>query len=338
MPGPIPVADHKGSVYRSFRALAKAYSIDVKVLRGRVNRGWDLKEALTLPIHERHSGACEDHLGNIYPDQKAMCMAYGVQYHLFRGRMKAGWTLEAALTSPTTVSKPVYDHMGQEYPSMNAMAKVYGLTSATLQYRLSGGLTLEEALTKPVEDFSVKDINGVEHKSMRAMALAHGINYKTFLGRKERGEELVKALSPEALYHKKEVSVADDQLTIDELCKKYHIARTTYYSRIANNIPLDKPNKIQPAVDHRGLEYPSITAICRHYKVNRATFQYRLDHGWTLRESLLGRKRRKQPEKKDLAESRKRRIVAEHDIYREHLEMLEQNKTGKDDGHGKEKV
>lgn len=51
-----------------------------------------------------------DHLGNVYPTQKAMCDAYGINSSTFNQRIKkSGMTVEEALTKPTDF----YQHTGE---------------------------------------------------------------------------------------------------------------------------------------------------------------------------------------------------------------------------------
>ena len=58
----------------------------------------------------------EDHLGNGYPSEKAMCRAYGINQALYKQRLARGMGQEEALTAPPdpgTKAKASTDHTGE---------------------------------------------------------------------------------------------------------------------------------------------------------------------------------------------------------------------------------
>ena len=159
------VYDHLGNEYLSQAAMCKFYNIKSSVFLNRIELGWTLEAALTTPVktsnRRRKNGHIKvyDHLGHEYPSQTAMCKFYGIKQCSFLSRIKNGWTLEAALTTPI-INTPariarkkgfskVYDHLGNEYPSQAAMCKFYGIVRNTFVKRIALGWTLEEALTVP---------------------------------------------------------------------------------------------------------------------------------------------------------------------------------------------
>lgn len=140
---------YKGTTYKSLSALARAYGIKGPAFRQRLTCGWDIEEALLIPIGGKNSIPAKDHLGNKYPSISDMFKAWGINPSTGANRLDAGWSIKKALTTPA-LRHPVTDHLGNEYSNKKTMAQVYGLSLAALDYRLSAGWSLEEALTKPI--------------------------------------------------------------------------------------------------------------------------------------------------------------------------------------------
>lgn len=92
--------DHKGRRFACKTAMLQHYGVDTSSFNGRLNRGWSLEKALTVPV-KRHG--VYDHIGKFYVSVTQMCYAYGIYTNLYYLRRKAGWSLEEILTTP---SKP----------------------------------------------------------------------------------------------------------------------------------------------------------------------------------------------------------------------------------------
>jgi hypothetical protein len=194
------------------------------------------------------------------------------------------------------------------------MAKAYGINPSTFNYRVKKGLSLKETLTKPLPE-PVTDHLGNTYPTMAHMAKAYGMTRNTLCGRLEAGASLEDALTakPNALrniggeFRQKRDSHGEPYSSLNELCDRLGISVSAYLYRLRHNIPLDQKNNIQPVKDHKGIEYPSIAAMLRAYKVQTCTFQKRRKKGWTLEECLMGRKKKKsRPTKSQLIESTQR--------------------------------
>ena len=128
------------------------------------------------------SKTCTDHLGNEFRSLKDMCGKYGLGAKLFCSRIKMGWTLEEALTTPIGESlhrgRRCCDHEGREFPSISAMAQAYGISLSLLERRLTKGMSLEESLTTPVMGWNrpVTDCFGQTFASVSAAARFYGLN------------------------------------------------------------------------------------------------------------------------------------------------------------------
>ncbi len=95
--------DHKGNVFHSLPEMCRFYGIeDPKKYRNRLKLGWSQEKALTTPfrkmVYKREP--VTDHIGNPFPTKKAMCTHYGITVNHYLFRIKQGWSLEKALTTP----------------------------------------------------------------------------------------------------------------------------------------------------------------------------------------------------------------------------------------------
>lgn len=97
------------------------------------------------------SKTCTDHLGNEFRSLKDMCGKYGLRTNLYCNRIKMGWTMEEALTTPIGKNprkgSRCCDHEGRVFPSISAMARHWGVSIKAIHSRLRKGWPLEVALT-----------------------------------------------------------------------------------------------------------------------------------------------------------------------------------------------
>lgn len=153
------------------------------------------------------------------------------------------------------ILKPCKDHLGQEFPSVAAMARHWGVEAKQLTFRLYKHWNLKKALTTPVRHRKeLIDHLGVKHKSLGDMAKAWNINFFTLRDRLvEKKWDIEKALTQPIHY-----------------CGKKSSAYPT------------KEQKSLVCTDHKGIEYPTITAMCEAYGVRLSTFETRKAKGYPL--------------------------------------------------------
>ena len=273
------VSDHLGNTYPTIMAMCEAYSVKTSTYQCRVRNGYTTEEALTgvrktitppqekkkplpkKPKEEKQSkpekkskNMVADHLGNEYSSTLEMCKAYGIRVDTFRYRMKHGSTLEQALTrtpSMVTTNIPCQDHLGNQYISQTEMARAYGLTKEQYIARKRIGWDVERILTTPVGGGNGKtfEFNGVTYLSKKDFCEKNGLNYDVFIHRTNSGMTIEEALT----------------------------AGTD-----------SKPRSTMGAIDHNGTQYATIKEMCEHYGVSVATYKYRRDHGWDIKQALLG--------------------------------------------------
>jgi hypothetical protein len=248
----IGVKDHLGNEYRSKLARAKAYGLNVATIENRLNvKHLSLEEALTTKRLPRRgsSGDVSDHLGNTYISKSEMARAWNITVSMLYGRLKAGMSLEKALTYPNMVKVAAKDHLGKEYKSLSEMARAWGKSPSVLYHRLNNlCMSVEEALTTPMygtkgHSAVCEDHNGKKFNSIIEMCTYHNVQYSTYHDRLRAGCSLEEALT----------------------------GRDSIYS----------------VCDHLGNRYPSTTAMCKHYGVNKSTFRSRIiSKNYTLEEAL----------------------------------------------------
>jgi hypothetical protein len=96
--------------------------------------------------------ACTDHLGNRYPNIKAMCSRWDILPETFTRRINVyGMSLEEALTRPVKHNggQRCSDHTGKRYRSRSSMCRQWNIERKLFEYRISHGWSLEDALTRP---------------------------------------------------------------------------------------------------------------------------------------------------------------------------------------------
>lgn len=199
--------DYLGNNFKSVSAMTKHYGISRPTYISRINSGWTMEEALTIPvlkggINFKPTGSLDsvvDHLGNRFNNNTQMARHWGISSSQLYQRLKDGLSLEEALTKPTIIKGKykrgeVVDHKGNSYRSVAQMARSYGISSITLHERLNRGWSVEEALTTPVDTSSyrkskkitnvkVQDHLGNWYDSYYALSKAYGLSFSTLYGR-----------------------------------------------------------------------------------------------------------------------------------------------------------
>ena len=150
------VTDHLGNRFKNITRMCEYYGITLNTYSNRIKNGWSLERTLTEKLHIRNCVESYDHLGNVYPSIDIMCSKYKICRHVYTERIKAGWSIERALTEPvkTQQSREFYmmtkDHLGNEYKSTSDMCKHYNIALNTFKRRIRKGWSLKNALTRAI--------------------------------------------------------------------------------------------------------------------------------------------------------------------------------------------
>ena len=220
VPKKIPCKDHLGNEFPSINAMCKHYCINRTIFNYRRNeKQMSIEEALTTPVEKRQTGSCKDHLGNVFPSKKAMYKYYDISKDIVNKRIKEKkMSLKEALTTPIEKKYNGHckDHLGNEFPNQKAMCEYYGISVKTFSKRRNEKqMSLEEALTTPLEtkhSCPCKDHLGNEFPSMSAMCKHYGVNIDTFKGRIENNSSIEEALGiiPFICFRTKNTRITDN--------------------------------------------------------------------------------------------------------------------------------
>lgn len=239
-----PCYDHLGNKYPNIRSMCEAYETTEKVYWGRVRIGWSVEKALTTPLQTQPSNSktITDHKGNIFPSKQQMCRYWNIPSNTYNLRIKAGWSMQKALTEPIheindLSPKQCTDHLGNVFESQNAMCKHYGITKDLLKSRLKLGWSLQKILENPAvinPGQKVKDPYGNTYSSIKEMCKVYGISYATYKGRLRQGYSELEALT------KSDNNTCQDCFdhlgnhfnSILDMCKYWNIDYKTYYARL----------------------------------------------------------------------------------------------------------
>lgn len=138
-----------------------------------------------------------DHLNNKFSTKEDMCEFWNINLGTYLNRIKRGWTMAEALSTPI---HSVRDHLGNEYKTFSSMCQHYNKSSQVVQQRIERGWPLCQALTVPlVRKHGVyntcKDHLGNEYSSITEMCEKYGISCSTYRARLKRGMTLRDALT-----------------------------------------------------------------------------------------------------------------------------------------------
>lgn len=228
--------DHLGQTFESLRAMCEHWGVDYNVFRDRRLKGWPLEECLTGRKRTHYSCAkeCKDHLGNKYPSMAHMCRRYNISVGTFKGRIKRGESVEAALTGKLGGNRyAVKDHLGNEFPTLQAMLDAYGITNHTYFRRLKKGMPLKDILTKPMRDVrkEVTDHTGKHYDTLNEMCKAYGLSRTTYKDRIARGWTKEEALTLSLKVPDLTDPYGQKFDTLDDLLSHYHCSRNQYQHR-----------------------------------------------------------------------------------------------------------
>ena len=188
----------------------------------------------------------------------------------------------------------VVDHLGNEFDTTNKMCKYHKIPFNTFRYRISKGYSLEEALSGDYGKFI--DHLGNKFKTKREMCDYHGVKVPTFDKRIKDGKPISEALES-CEYHSGMIKDHDGNVfsTKEEMCKHYGLSSHTLSNRLDKGMALkealtkgryEEDGKSIKCKDYEGNMFNSKTEMCNHYGIRLATFNTRIESGWSLKEAL----------------------------------------------------
>ena len=271
--------DHLGNTYNSVAAMCAAYSITRRCYYNRLRSNWSQEKALTTPLSKnewarRCKRLIKDHLGNKYDSCEEMCAAYGINNTDYYRRIRAGWSIEKALTTPDDEfiqmgKKQCVDHLGNIWPSQTAMCKHYGVTKMQIRSRIELGWTLEEILTHPEKKSTNKECTdhlGNKFKSQKDMYAYWGVSESIYKRRiRVMGLSQKEALETKN-FHIKEYDdpVGNHFNSLQDMLKYWNVSNGCFLNFRMKNKPLEERLiNIKP-----GMEFDGIKVIMKKRKSN----------------------------------------------------------------------
>lgn len=209
-----PCRDHLGKEHPSGRDMCAAWGIHPSTFSGRLDRGWTLEQALTVPargngpkVNSRSKDPIKDHLGREFVSIGAMCRHWGLSEKVYWSRKRiCKWPLEKILTTPvrerddTANAVAVSDHLGQPFRSISAMCRHWKIGLSTYRERRKRGWDVGRALTG--EEIRIKtdavaceDHLGNPYPSKNAMCRAYGVTRYCYESRLALGWSQERALT-----------------------------------------------------------------------------------------------------------------------------------------------
>lgn len=233
--------DHLGNTFSNIKDMCKYHNINYQTYNTRINQGWSRERALTEPVPKSGATICKDHLDNIFYSMTDMCCHHNIPLGVYRNRIKLGWSIEKALTTPFVKKSNVCkDHISNKFKSTTAMCKHYNIDQATYAQRLEKGWSVKKALTTPTSQLCNDHLGNI-FKSTKEMCRHYNIDSSTYALRIENGWALEKALTTPA----GDLTICKDHLgntfkSVSAMIKHYKISYGAYEWRIKNNWSLEK--------------------------------------------------------------------------------------------------
>lgn len=186
--------DHLGNEFTTKKNMLEYWGITRGAFNHRLERGWSLKDALTVKYR---AVFYYDHLGNRFESKEDMCNYWGVARGTFDDRIRHGYSLQEALTEKinnTPTSKQTTDHLGNEFNSIIDKCKYWNIKPETYKGRIKLGYSEKDALTLPLKNNIVKDFLGNEFSSIFKMCKYWGVNYAGYTASMRYGHSQIESL------------------------------------------------------------------------------------------------------------------------------------------------
>ena len=308
--------DHLGNEYRTQKEMCGHYGIGVSTYNARVKRGLSKEEALSDKKFARSGHRCTDHKGNRFRSEEEMGRHYGISASAYRYRIKNGWTLEEALTTPMHRNKPhrggksYTDPLGNIFPTKKAMAEYHGTNGDALAKHLRKGWTLEEALglkkhiseRKIPERYAVTGPDGKKYRSESEMCRLNGISEGCYRERKHSGKKGMDLLKKEKMYHYVSEKERTDHLgntynSMRDMCKAYGIDINTYCRRREKGLSVKdaltqkmrahkSPAPKKDRTDHEGGVFPTVREMLDHWNIGQSTYANYRKRGFSAPDAI----------------------------------------------------
>jgi len=191
------VNDPKGKqIFKSFRDACQHYKHDEAKIRGRIDKGQTIEEALELIPRDAKNRTAhnaqplmieEEYFSSI----KAACDHYALRSDKYFDRKSKGWSLEQifGIHEPPKRNHPLdksFEVSGMIFPTLEGATRYFGLYQHAISTRLRAGWTNEEAagLVSRKRKYGTNpnsisyEVGGRTFDSIKEMADTYKVNYK----------------------------------------------------------------------------------------------------------------------------------------------------------------
>ena len=281
--------------------LCKEFEVNQRTFKARLENGWPLLQACGLVEREENK-----YLYNAkeYSSIKELAEAHNLPYERVSSRLRAGLSLLEAMDpeeNPKRHGKKPIEINGVNYASLTEAAKKLDLTTTKLRKRLeylnpekSKAKLIQLKKRKPwVKKKRTLIVEGRTFASIMELSRHYKLNEGTIRSRLNSGETIEKAvgLTTEETafpleFHGKSFN------TQEEIATFYGVERATFRYRFMNakwtleeSLGLAKRDVKAKTVTVQGEEFPSMSAVARHFGIQLVTLNGRLLRKWTLEEA-----------------------------------------------------
>ena len=254
---------------------------------------------------------CQDHLGNEFPSKKVMCAHYEISYDdVFIKRIRKGWTLEMALTTPVKHKSKHYgyvmdvkslytddmgcvvDHDNNHFATLKDMIEQYGVVRNTFLKQLSSGKSLKDVLMKgrethiEIKETAIKVFN-VYYPNTSKIAEEFGVSRSSIDGHIKDLESYLLELERYPF----EGKIYGTLTAVSAACKiPLHTLRDRLSSgwsyEDAVTTPVRQAGPRKPCDDHLGNHYPSVLDMMDAYEIPYDVYYDRKNKKWPLEKIL----------------------------------------------------
>lgn len=299
----------EGKSFQFLKDVASHYGMTGNNLTVRMRDGWTLEQAVGIEKKEKssYSGIDISVNGQTYPSIKSAAEAFKLDYKIVHSRLGRGYSIEQAfgLIEIDYESKPKkFTLEGREFSSLVNACKFYKVDKYVLNARINRyGWSLEEGLgikPRPGYERGVAGLVYLIRNKLNQRAYV-GITMGTLeqrwqqhLDKASLGKNLhqdglhqdISELGPDAF----EVQVISKAKTAGELSDMEVNFIMQLNSRSPAGYNLNSGGGGTKTSGKKivvlGKSYPSITAACRDYSLERRKINQRLSDGWKVEEAF----------------------------------------------------
>jgi hypothetical protein len=315
----------EGRTFKNFGELGRHYNLDSRLVRGRVNKGWSLRQAVNLdPPPEKLGKKNPIVFRKVeYRNATSLALAFDVDPKKFGSRRRAGWSIERALGLKAPPRKRSWRRSakiidGRAYPSGAGGQFLLYLITCKLSGREYVGVTtgsLEKrwgehlSNAKSDESRSIKLYRAIRKYGAAAFEIRllrdDAVDFKDLLeqeaaevaARDTFNSGLNSTPGGESVLSSRQIEV-DGQVfpTLKSAASYFEVDESLIRSRVDSlgwtvrqAVELDpRPTDWGPKViTLEGVQYPSIKDACKAYGLSNKKVNLRMNrYGWSLEEAF----------------------------------------------------